>query len=567
MFRTLLPLMGIPCLLLLSGCQKSAASDAPEVDELDPVSVTVFTPKVELFMEYPHLIRGEPARFLAHVTVLETGEPVRSGSLEFVVDTPGAAAVTLKAAAPARDGLFTPEGALHQSGSFPARIVVTSPQVDDVIPLEAIVVHEDVRAAADAALEATRPDPPDAVPFLLEQQWPLRTLIRPAARRTLVERLHVVGEVLARDGAAVRVTSPVAGRLTSPRSGLVPRIGDEVKAGQVLGHVEPPLPYTEATQLRANQLQAAATARELLLRRIDLQMKEIEILQSLEQARSRLDLARKAHERITGLHAKGLCTEGQRDECVANLRLAEAELEGAERLRESSEAAKAALASLLSEQPGARGGAHEPSGDAFLLDIVSPIDGVVEGKSHAPGEHVEVDDALFHIVARDTVSIRAPVSEFNLARLADSPGAVVRIPGEAGDGVDVLGDGMGRLVHKGGVVHPERRTVDLFYELPNPGGRLLIGRTVDVLLETRRAVDAVVVPEEAIVLENGLPTVYVLLQGELFQKRELETGARDRGFVEVKRGVAEGERVVIRGAYAIRVAGLNPESFSHGHVH
>ncbi len=45
---------------------------------LEPISITLFTSKVLLFMEYPHLVQGEQADFLAHFSVLSSGEPVRS---------------------------------------------------------------------------------------------------------------------------------------------------------------------------------------------------------------------------------------------------------------------------------------------------------------------------------------------------------------------------------------------------------------------------------------------------------------------------------------------------------
>jgi multidrug efflux pump subunit AcrA (membrane-fusion protein) len=44
-------------------------------------------------------------------------------------------------------------------------------------------------------------------------------------------------------------------------------------------------------------------------------------------------------------------------------------------------------------------------------------------------------------------------------------------------------------------------------------------------------------------------------------------GVRDNGWVEVRGGVLEGERVVTKGAYVIKLASLSPASFSHGHGH
>ena len=68
-------------------------------------------------------------------------------------------------------------------------------------------------------------------------------------------------------------------------------------------------------------------------------------------------------------------------------------------------------------------------------------------------------------------------------------------------------------------------------------------------------------------MDNGRPVVFVLLDGETFQRRELETGIEDGGWVEVRSGVEAGERVATKGAYAIKLASLSPESFSHGHAH
>jgi multidrug efflux pump subunit AcrA (membrane-fusion protein) len=58
-----------------------------------------------------------------------------------------------------------------------------------------------------------------------------------------------------------------------------------------------------------------------------------------------------------------------------------------------------------------------------------------------------------------------------------------------------------------------------------------------------------------------------MLEGETFQRREVTLGIRDNGWIEVVSGVAEGERVATRGAYAIKLASLSPASFGHGHGH
>ena len=63
----------------------------------------------------------------------------------------------------------------------------------------------------------------------------------------------------------------------------------------------------------------------------------------------------------------------------------------------------------------------------------------------------------------------------------------------------------------------------------NPERLLRVGLFADVAIETTRAEETVAVPESAIVDEDGRPIVYVLLDGEHFEKRDLELGIRDSG--------------------------------------
>jgi membrane fusion protein, heavy metal efflux system len=117
------------------------------------------------------------------------------------------------------------------------------------------------------------------------------------------------------------------------------------------------------------------------------------------------------------------------------------------------------------------------------------------------------------------------------------------------------------------VIDPSTHTLLLRYELPNGAGTLRAGMLATLAVETRRALEAVAIPVEAVIHDQGVPTVYVMLEGELFQTREVVLGVRDGGFVEVASGVAAGERVATRGAYFVKLAALSPASFGAGHAH
>ena len=123
----------------------------------DPISVTLFTDKVQLFMEYPQLVKGEPARFLAHLTVMETGAPIRSGSLHFKLTDAAGATQKVVVDAPKRDGLFTPEWTFDAAKTYALELLLVSPQADDRIAVGELIVHANEDAAfhaAEAAAEA-----------------------------------------------------------------------------------------------------------------------------------------------------------------------------------------------------------------------------------------------------------------------------------------------------------------------------------------------------------------------------------------------------------------------------
>jgi multidrug efflux pump subunit AcrA (membrane-fusion protein) len=59
----------------------------------------------------------------------------------------------------------------------------------------------------------------------------------------------------------------------------------------------------------------------------------------------------------------------------------------------------------------------------------------------------------------------------------------------------------------------------------------------------------------------------VQLGGETFEKRDLTLGIRDGDWVQVLSGVKEGERVVTKGAYAVKLASMSSAIPAHGHAH
>ena len=77
----------------------------PENGELDPLAVTRWTDKTELFAEYPPLVVGQTSRFAIHLTDLRTFKAVTAGQVEVQLQGSGAPEM-FRVDGPSRPGNF-----------------------------------------------------------------------------------------------------------------------------------------------------------------------------------------------------------------------------------------------------------------------------------------------------------------------------------------------------------------------------------------------------------------------------------------------------------------------------
>ncbi len=533
---------------------------------LEPISVTLFTPKVLLFMEYPHLVQGEQADFLAHFSVLSTGEPVRSGSLTFEITPPNGSTVNLALDAPRRDGLFVPEWVFKTPGEHRLRLLLNSPQVQDVLDVGSVIVHASAHDAEHAADAMAGDEPPDVVPFLLEQQWKIELLLATASRQTLTHRITAPARIVPKHGTSAVASSSVAGRLSPPTNGHFPHVGQRVEAGEVLAFVEPPLPATDAIQLLANQTWMQSLELEIAFRKLDLDTKAAEIEREVRSATAKLVFAKKAKDREHELLEKGIGTDQTHEKAEQDLRIAQAGHDAAMASKRANHDVRTRLGELHAKADidfDISGGRTARQS----LPIKAPISGMVVMSASVEGEQVEEHALVFRIVNAERVWVRANVSEFDLGLLSANHDATLSLLAFPSWQTDILGEAGGRFVHLGTVVDEVSRVVPITYELPNSDGRFRVGMLAEVQVATQTADEVVAIPEEAVVMDNGRPIAFVMLAGETFQRRELALGIRDHGFVEIESGVDAGERVATKGSYALKLASQSPSSFGAGHVH
>ena len=124
----------------------------------------------------------------------------------------------------------------------------------------------------------------------------------------------------------------------------------------------------------------------------------------------------------------------------------------------------------------------------------------------------------------------------------------------------------GKIISFGKSASAHSPFIPVTFEIDNTRN-LIPGSVAEVYLKSIPIPGALVIPVTSLVEEQGNFFVYIQTEGESFQKREVAIGASDGIMVQLVSGVVEGERVVIKGAYQIKLATASGTLPAHGHEH
>lgn len=509
-------------LILLTGCgQGNANNPPPATDPRPSQSITHFTDRTELFVEFRAFVQGQDSPLAAHLTRLDTFKALEEGRVSAVLAGGGAPEERFEAVGPQVPGIFRPVVTPQHAGPRQLTLLVESDAFSDRHELGTVEVFPDVAAAVESS-EASPPAPGSTITFLKEQQWQMDFATAVVATDSLRGSVTANGALRARSDGEVHVTAPTTGRLVTAGDDFL-RMGMEIDRDQVR--------VTIASRLGSET---------------DLASLEL----ALERARLGLDHAKRERTRIEALFQQGAIAEKRVIEARHAAHVARAEMAAAQRRMDQYR--------RVQEIQRADG----PEGIA----VRSPIAGTVARVDVAPGAFVEEGQKLFHIVDLDRLWVEVQVPEANIGRVQGTTGAWLEIEGFE-EPFEVSPPTGGRVIALGGVIDPESRTVPLLFEVPNPDRALRVGLSVRAHILTGETAPAPVVPLPAIVDDNGQEVAYVQLEGEAFERRPLRLGVRDGDRVEVLEGLRPGERVVTRGAYLVRLAASSSAVPAHGHAH
>lgn len=201
--------------------------------------------------------------------------------------------------------------------------------------------------------------------------------------------------------------------------------------------------------------------------------------------------------------------------------------------------AEAQLGALLGQLQAARVRLQQAERDRAKTSILSPVTGRVDERRVSQGDFITPASPLFRLTDLTRLRVRLPYPESLAAELRT--GLVVELAAPFADQAV-----RATITEIRPQITPTNRAVQVIVTLSNPGG-WVPGASVVGRVRVGRLEHAVMVPEMAVVVRPSGSVVY-LVEGGIARQRQVKTGLRRDGWVEVLQGLDAGDLVAVDGA-------------------
>ena len=321
-----------------------------------------------------------------------------------------------------------------------------------------------------------------------------------AEQRQLRKLIRAPGMVSFDERRVTHLKPRTQGRVTQ----LMVQPGDPVTAGQVLAKLD------SNSILESKRLMDTARA-------------------SLSDAIAAQKQTQAALDRANYLITYKATTPADVEKRQADSAKALATVQSAHAQRDASTAQYERLAPIADE-PGASG-------------IVSPIAGVVTTANITLGEVVDTNQDAFTVADPSSMLVQASL-------YASDIGLV-----KSGDDVTILASQQllaGKIRSVNVALDAATNTAAARIELRNPDLFLRANMFVSVLIQADLARTGITIPAAAVQITEQGPVAFVRSAPTTFERRDLQLGLQQAEWVEVQKGVAEGETVATTGSFNLK---------------
>lgn len=206
------------------------------------------------------------------------------------------------------------------------------------------------------------------------------------------------------------------------------------------------------------------------------------------------------------------------------------------------------------------------AGMAAALTVPAPIDGVVTERGANVGLNVEPSTPLFTVVDLSTVWIVGDLYEKDFPHVRAGADAVVTTTAYPARRLE------GRVSYIDPQVSAATRTARVRVEVPNPRQDLRIGMFAEIEIRKQGGSPVPVVPRGAVQTIGPHHFVYLapISAPGVFVERAIEIGPGSGEHLQVRAGLAPGDRIVTEGSFFVRAErerlGLRPVTPPGGSV-
>jgi len=196
--------------------------------------------------------------------------------------------------------------------------------------------------------------------------------------------------------------------------------------------------------------------------------------------------------------------------------------------------------------------------------VKAPFGGFIKNVLVAEGQFVKAGEPLMTVTKNKKLIIRADVSQKYYADLPHIQSA--NFVTAYDPIVHSIENFNGKLISFAKNIGSTSNYLPVYFEIDNKG-KLLPGAFIEVFLKTKPVEGVLAVPLSAIMEDYENKYVYIRTSHENYEKKSVTLGINDGLKVQILSGIKEGDWVVTRGAYQVKMASTSSVIPSHGHSH
>ena len=204
------------------------------------------------------------------------------------------------------------------------------------------------------------------------------------------------------------------------------------------------------------------------------------------------------------------------------------------------------------------------SEDGSINKVEATLNGFIKSVNVKDGEFVVAGTPLVVIAENRRLILQADVSQRHWHCLPEVSEANFSTPYNS----EVLNTNQlnGKLISYSRNASNSAWSTPIFFEINNKSD-LIPGTYIEVYLLSKTKSNTLAIPKSALVEEQGNYFVFIQVDGESYEKRQIKIGQTNGREFEVLNGIQAGEYIVTEGAYQVKLASVSAALPAHNHDH